>query len=697
MKKIFLFLSAALVSLAMQAITIPVWKQSTPVAFSVWTNSVAVPSSISSQLEVGDRLVVHVTAADENWSPIVLRQTTDPSLYEQFNVNEAGDFTIDFTSAYVDMFNGGFDITGDKVSVDGVKYIKLSSNESEVLWSVEEAQSFSWGAYAEQNAASGSRLAAGDQLKVHITAKNGEWPQLIVRDHSGNHVISLNIYELTTTYPYDVVITLSSAQAAALADGFDLYGGNLSANSLTLIKAPAAGDEKVLWEGSASPNWGNVVYSADATFSSLLANGDQISVFVSGKGSGEWPKVFLKGYDSSDKELGTVLLNNISSFPFEAKINLTSTMLSELKDGLLTVSGDDVTVTKVVYRKDASITIAKETTLWTGSITDIRWTDGGTQPNLNSYASFSGLQAGDAIKVYAGEHTTANAGYQFRRSDWSAIESGTVNAYESFSYVVATDEMAEDICNNGIILSGSGTYEIVQIDVVKAARMSVADTEDPSLSLSIHSGLSIENFTLNRTLYCDGYFNTLCLPFSLASLAGTPLEDATVMTLVDAEITGTKAGGDMVLDVTIDEVSAIEAGKPYLVSFPAGDNITSMTFHNVTITATAPQTVSTTLLDMKGIFAPQNMAANTDNQLFLGADNTLYWSDGTDPLKGFRAYFETNGSTPLVPARFSRPKNTPTGTEQIQSDSNVQKVFRNGQLFIIRDGKQYNVSGVIVK
>jgi len=255
-----------------------------------------------------------------------------------------------------------------------------------------------------------------------------------------------------------------------------------------------------------------------------------------------------------------------------------------------------------------------------------------------------------------------------------------------------------DLRARGLFVSGNNII-ISKIELLREdIALGLIDDTDPTASLKQFKG-NIADVTVNRTLYCDGYLNTLCLPFSLASLAGTPLEDATVMTLVDAEITGTKAGGDMVLDVTIEEVSAIEAGKPYLVSFPSGSDITSMTFHDVTITATAPQTVSTTLLDMKGIFAPQNMAADTDDQLFLGANNTLYWSDGTDPLKGFRAYFETKGvSVPKgMPARLTRPKNTPTGTEQVQSVSNVQKVLRNGQLLIIRDGKQYNVSGVIVK
>jgi len=357
-----------------------------------------------------------------------------------------------------------------------------------------------------------------------------------------------------------------------------------------------------------------------------------------------------------------------------------------------------------LYFQGKHITITKAELLQPKWIAESTWTGSIASEEVAIPAScFAHAVAGNKLRFHftnseGDDHqltaSTKDANYNYTHY---YINYGKVTA-PTHDIILDAGEHLSDLQARGLYVKGKN-IEISKIELLREdIAIGLIDDSDPTHLLTEREG-NIVDFTLNRTLYCDGYFNTLCLPFSLASLAGTPLEDATVMTLVDAEITGTKAGSDMVLDVTIDEVSAIEAGKPYLVSFPSGSDITSMTFHDVTITATAPQTVSTTLLDMKGIFAPQNMAADTDNQLFLGADNTLYWSDGTDPLKGFRAYFETKGSTPLagIPARFSRPKNNPTGTGQIQSDSNVQKVFRNGQLFIIRDGKQYNVSGVIVK
>ena len=70
-----------------------------------------------------------------------------------------------------------------------------------------------------------------------------------------------------------------------------------------------------------------------------------------------------------------------------------------------------------------------------------------------------------------------------------------------------------------------------------------------------------------RTFLTDGSWTTLCLPFSLPSLAGTPLEGFTVKeldtsTAVDGHTTGLKDG---TLYLNFKDATSIEAGKPYIV------------------------------------------------------------------------------------------------------------------------------------
>jgi len=69
------------------------------------------------------------------------------------------------------------------------------------------------------------------------------------------------------------------------------------------------------------------------------------------------------------------------------------------------------------------------------------------------------------------------------------------------------------------------------------------------------------------TLYCDGNWQTLCLPFSLANFGGTSLEGFTVMKLdTDGEIYEYATGIEgTTLYLNFKPTTSIEAGKPYIV------------------------------------------------------------------------------------------------------------------------------------
>ena len=150
-----------------------------------------------------------------------------------------------------------------------------------------------------------------------------------------------------------------------------------------------------------------------------------------------------------------------------------------------------------------------------------------------------------------------------------------------------------------------------------------------------------------RTLYKDGAWNTLCLPFSLSSLTGTPLEEATVKTLESASFDN----GTLTLNFSENSLESIEAGKPYIVMWTkeAGyvdddaHNIVNPMFRDVTISNTTTD-VTTDEVIFRSIFSPYTVSGENRSLLYLGADNTLYYP--TDPnfkINAFRAYFELLG------------------------------------------------------
>ena len=214
-----------------------------------------------------------------------------------------------------------------------------------------------------------------------------------------------------------------------------------------------------------------------------------------------------------------------------------------------------------------------------------------------------------------------------------------------------------------------------------------------------HEGI-INTLNLNRTLVRNGKFNTLCLPFSMtvAEIDESPLAGAEIYEYVRAE---KAAGGG--LDIYMRQVETITAGVPYLVKWDPTEPETipmPLVFHDVHITALVGDTIGASdEIRFAGNIPIGLVQEGNENHLFLGANNTLYWPQGDSRLRGFRAHFRIPTVGPAAapkntPARIVLQKQTPTDIESIQSSAvSVQKIVKDGQVIILRNGKKYDVTG----
>ena len=153
----------------------------------------------------------------------------------------------------------------------------------------------------------------------------------------------------------------------------------------------------------------------------------------------------------------------------------------------------------------------------------------------------------------------------------------------------------------------------------------------------------------NRTLYKDGDWNTLCLPFDVSTTTG-PLSgdnvEAMVLRLSDSGLSGTT------LKLNFDDApETIPAGTPFIVKWDnTGVNITNPVFQSVTIDncteaiANNTQTSDDGTVSFKGTYAWQEYTEENQSILLLGTKNTLYWpkpDPNSNPSIGAcRAYFE---------------------------------------------------------
>jgi len=154
---------------------------------------------------------------------------------------------------------------------------------------------------------------------------------------------------------------------------------------------------------------------------------------------------------------------------------------------------------------------------------------------------------------------------------------------------------------------GSYTLTMPAEDVVITASLGAVGTvilqdgADNTTLLTTYDGVTADVTLQGRTLWKDGCWNTLCLPFAIDDFTGTPLEGATVKTLE----TSSFAHGTLTLNFTKDEENqtSIEAGVPYIVKWTSGNSITDPTFENVTISNTS-RPVTTDEVSFAGLYSP---------------------------------------------------------------------------------------------
>ena len=214
----------------------------------------------------------------------------------------------------------------------------------------------------------------------------------------------------------------------------------------------------------------------------------------------------------------------------------------------------------------------------------------------------------------------------------------------------------------------------------------LADNADNSADISAANGKTRNVVLSDRTLYKDGKWNTLCLPFNLTAeqiAAHTDFAGAKLMELNTDGKNGFDAT-DGTLYLAFKEATAIVAGVPYLVKWDAaGDDFTSPVFSGVTIDAKASTTVSDyddelAEVQMVGCYSPVSVDANDKSILFLGDENTLYYSSVNRNIRSCRAYFSVpyikqNAGVKARAFHLDFGDEEATGILEISADSKEKK------------------------
>lgn len=259
---------------------------------------------------------------------------------------------------------------------------------------------------------------------------------------------------------------------------------------------------------------------------------------------------------------------------------------------------------------------------------------------------------------------------------------------------------------NSVIHNRQSRDKTMYYSVRLAQTVTVLDENDDASTFSTKfAAADDENFALmKRTLYKDGYFNTICLPFDVNSIAASPLAGAEIFTFEGGNVVETGTGTELQLQLSPLTGDQLTKGVPYMIRWTSGDDLSFLKFDNIVWgTGSDAGLTDDAKVTFRGFYPMTTITYENHYNLFLGADDVLYWptSDGTS-MRGFRAYWLVDQSQPSpapvyrgMPASLHIRQKTgvTTGIENDELKTKSAKLLREGRVVLLINGEPYSIGG----
>lgn len=215
----------------------------------------------------------------------------------------------------------------------------------------------------------------------------------------------------------------------------------------------------------------------------------------------------------------------------------------------------------------------------------------------------------------------------------------------------------------------------------------------------------------------DVSYSTICLPFDLTSLVGTPYEGATVLKLVDSEAKNEDGDNRVLLNfaqVSFEGDDYMHGGVPYLIQLKSGQTTTAtddLIFNDVrcpkfTTTPNAHGGLDVNCgngIIFHGMLNPTTFDKDEiQDKLFLTADNRLVSLYGQNEftINGLRGYFTvSDGMAKTAEFVLNLPEKVTTSIPMVNIADSLQvtKYLWDGKIYIQKGNQVYDLSGARVK
>ena len=499
-------------------------------------------------------------------------------------------------------------------------------------------------------------------IMVSVNFNNGGYVPATAALHAGSNSLAIDV-KADVLQSVDVKNYSSSAQTITL-------------NRMYLRRAVGPKQTETLWSGSMEFSdwkaWKDRLTIAPEKFADIH-EGDIIEFEYSLIGASDHKINALTPYNSHYPEfLGALNSNNydINKDANPSKVNfaiLSSTDITNLQtDGGLSINALNITLT--------AVKLIRHITLWTGSTAAGSWS--GYQEISTS--KLSDLKVGNIICVRVSALTIdGESQVALYDGSWADFDPQVQHIFQE------GDEAP-------MVVEFPVTYKMEQ--QLRGKNLLVRGKNFTMTDIYVLEGTPAANVAAFLNVTSAG-MATYVLPFDVPSLPD-----------------GVKAyrlTNDGSNEIVATELSELTADQPVLIVATEGEyeflseDGASDDISGKTGTYAAGALVGT----YQTIAAvPATTATNYNYVLQNGSDGVAFYQvkDATCSIAPYHAYLSCSynaisGGSP-APMRIRYVENTATGIDEVEQPCmDAQKHIKNGQLFIIRDGKTYNALGQVVK
>ena len=322
------------------------------------------------------------------------------------------------------------------------------------------------------------------------------------------------------------------------------------------------------------------------------------------------------------------------------------------------------------------------------------------EENKYSSAEWAQMSAAGAVFLPAD-------GYGYNDGSYKTDNVNLQGNYWSSTPNPSASEKAYVIQFEELTIHNKQSYDTTMYYSVRLAQtVTVLDENDDETTFaSKFATARMKDYALmKRTLYKDGYFNTICLPFNVNSIAASPLAGAEIYTFDGGRVVDTGSGNELQLQLSPLSGDQLTKGVPYMLRWTSGDNLSFLKFDNILWgTGSDAGQTGDAKVTFHGFYPMTHIEELNHYNLFLGADDVLYWptSDGTS-MRGFRAYWLVDPGQPSpapvyrgMPASLYIRQKTgvTTGIENDELKTKSAKLLREGRVVLLINGEPYSIGG----